>query len=56
MKRLHIFIVSIFFTVSLSWFSSALGKFMRPTAPLFTDMGNHHHDITTKSPKAQMLN
>ena len=53
MLRLQIFIVSILFTVSLGWFSSASGKAMQPTATLFTGMGTHHHAITTKSPQAQ---
>lgn len=53
MRRIQIFIVSIFFTVSLSWFSSISGKVTEPTAPLLTRMGTHHHSIATKSPKAQ---
>ena len=54
MKRLHIFIISIIFTVSLGWFSSASGKDIQPTAPLFRGMGTHHHSITTRSSEAQL--
>ena len=53
MKRWQIFIISIFFTVSLGLFSSASGKVTRTTAPLFTGMGQHHHPIATKSLQAQ---
>ncbi len=53
MKRLQIFIMSIVFTVSIGWFSSASGKIKQPTAPLLTGMGEHHHEISTKSTQAQ---
>ncbi len=53
MKRLQIFIISLVFTVSIGWFSSTSGKVMQPTAPLFTGMGDHHHQISTKSTQAQ---
>lgn len=53
MKRWQIFIISIFLTITLNWFSQAGAKMSQPTAPLFTGMGDHHHAITTKSPQAQ---
>ncbi len=53
MKRWQIFILSIFFTISFSLFSSTSGKAIQTTAPLFTGMGDHHHSITTKSAQAQ---
>ena len=33
--------------------SSGAARSDEPTAPLFDDLGNHHHQITTRSPKAQ---
>ena len=53
MKRWQIFVLSIFFTISFSLFSSTSGKAIQTTAPLFTGMGDHHHSITTKSAQAQ---
>ncbi len=53
MKRWQIFVLSIFFTISFSLFSSTSGKAIQATAPLFTGMGDHHHSITTKSAQAQ---
>lgn len=53
MKRLQIFIISIFFTVSFGLFNSTLATTTSTTAPLFTGMGDHHHSITTKSAQAQ---
>ncbi|MGL5939446.1 MAG: tetratricopeptide repeat protein [Waterburya sp.] len=53
MKRLQIFLISIFLTISISLFSSVSSKAVKATAPLFTGMGEHHHAITTKSPEAQ---
>ena len=53
MKRWQIFILSIFFTISFSLFSSTSGKAIQATAPLFNGMGDHHHSITTKSAQAQ---
>ncbi|HHP7231735.1 MAG TPA: hypothetical protein ACFCUY_12865 [Xenococcaceae cyanobacterium] len=54
MRRWHIFIVSLLFTISLGLFSSASSKIDEPPpAPLFTGMGTHHHPITTDSPQAQ---
>jgi tetratricopeptide (TPR) repeat protein len=53
MKRLQIFFISIFLTISISLFSSVSSKAAKPTAPLFTGMGEHHHAITTKSSEAQ---
>ncbi len=49
MKRWPIFIVSLFFTISLGLFISAA----QSTAPLFKGMGTHHHSITTDSSQAQ---
>ncbi len=48
-KRWQIFIVSLFFTISLSLFISAA----QYTAPLFKGMGTYHHSITTDSSQAQ---
>ncbi|MGL6344861.1 MAG: hypothetical protein ACRC80_37625 [Waterburya sp.] len=53
MKRSPIFLISIFFIIGISLFSSVSSKAVKATAPLFTGMGEHHHAITTKSPKAQ---
>lgn len=53
MKRLQIFILSIFLTITFSWFSSTISKAEQSTAPLFTEMGEHHHSISTNSPQAQ---
>ncbi len=53
MKRLQIFIISIFFTVSFGLFNSTWATTPSTTAPLFTGMGDHHHSITTKSAQAQ---
>ena len=53
MKRYQIFILSIFLTITFSWFNSTISKAEQSTAPLFTGMGEHHHSISTNSPKSQ---
>ena len=53
MKQLQIFIISLVFTICISWFYSASSELVPPTAPLFTGMGTHHHAVTTKSTQAQ---
>ena len=53
MKRGQIFLLSVFFTISLGLLSSASSKITQTKAPLFTGMGDHHHSITTTSPLAQ---
>jgi tetratricopeptide (TPR) repeat protein len=53
MKRLQIFLISILLTIGISLLSLLSSKAIKPTAPLFTEMGEHHHAIITKSVEAQ---
>jgi hypothetical protein len=48
-KQWPIFLISLVFTVSFSWFSLASNR-ETTTAPSFKTIGNQHHSITTKSP------
>lgn len=52
MKRLQLFIISVLLSISFSLFSS-MGQATQATAPLFAEMGNLHHPISTKSLLAQ---
>lgn len=51
-KHWQIFLISLLFTISYSWFSLASDQ-VKKTAPLFEGMGTLHHPISTKSPQAQ---
>lgn len=51
-KHWQIFLISLLFTISYSWFSLA-SDHVKTTAPLFKGMGTLHHPISTKSPQAQ---
>ena len=53
MKRLQIFIISLFVTITLGLFGLLSNNMATATAPLFNGMGTHHHAITTKSSQAQ---
>lgn len=52
-KTWQTFMISLLFTISLSWFSWASDNVITSPAPLFKGMGNHHHSITTKSSQSQ---
>jgi hypothetical protein len=56
-KQGQIFLISLVFTVSFSWFSLASDRVtsdrVTTTAPLFEAMGNRHRPITTKSSQAR---